>query len=117
MNDQPKPDPWLDPRVTIAERDEGQWFAYAANEMAGPYPSAAEARAGLPPQNPARGPWCGCGLYGDHDETHDLCEPAEDRSSPRTNHCGVSLNLAPEYARTTAITIADRATLTPRRPG
>jgi Homeodomain-like domain len=59
-----------DPRVTIAERDEGQWFAYLGNEMDGPYPDAAEAQAALPPTNPARGPYCGCGLYGDHDEKH-----------------------------------------------
>jgi hypothetical protein len=59
-----------DPRVTFAERDEGQYWAYLGSEMDGPYPDAEAARAGLPPTNPARGDWCGCGLYGDHDETH-----------------------------------------------
>jgi hypothetical protein len=59
-----------DPRVTFAERDEGQWYAYLGDDMTGPYPDAEEAQAGLPPTSPARGDWCGCGLYGDHDETH-----------------------------------------------
>lgn len=60
-----------DPKVTIAERDEGQWFAYLGADMCGPYPDAEEARADLPVTNPARGAYCGDGLYGDHDEKHE----------------------------------------------